>query len=239
MEPDNGQQDKRNQENTANIIPTLYKLNKELLQLHHLFSNYKTLIDVLLTSVGHGNSRMLADMDGDGDASGDKNRNRNSHVPRARLLSVKAAHRFRRLQLQLQSLMLNAIQDCLDEKTSLQDTYFKLITQKDSQSTERLTSTATLLARLSVFFLPISFMTSYFSVQIPDLVSGFTAWTYWGTFAVIASISFISLFFFSNMLVSLSQRLDRWADQATRWTKSKAGIRQQETPGVLENEDEL
>ena len=80
--------------------------------------------------------------------------------------------------------------------------------QKDSEATARLTRSATLLAKMSVFFLPITFMTSYFSVQIPGLLDGYTARTYWGAFGVIAFISFLCLFFFSRVLMWMSDRLD-------------------------------
>lgn len=206
-------------------------------QLKHLFSNYKTLIDRLLSSDASG-----FDVNSSGYFNLNDERDREfspSASPDTRLLSAKAVNRFKRLQVQLQSLMLDAIQDCLDEKNSLQDTYFHLITQKDSNSTERLTRSATLLAKLSVFFLPISFMTSYFSVQIPDLVDGYTAWTYWGAFAVIASVSFLSLFFFSKVLMFLSERLDHWADGATRWTSERAGLRQRKARRAMEAEEDM
>ncbi|CAK7209678.1 hypothetical protein SCUCBS95973_000521 [Sporothrix curviconia] len=229
----------KNKEDTTDVIPTLYKLNKELRQLHHLFANYKILINQLLNSNSNSNYPSMEDEwddnrdssnrknnndnGGGGGSNSNGNSNRNSHGHR--LLSVKAANRFRRLQVQLQSLMLDAIQDCLDEKTSLQGTYFSLIAQKDSHSTERLTRSATLLAKLSVFFLPISFMTSYFSVNIPGLLEGYSATTYWASFGVIAGVSFFSLFFFSKVLMFLSERLDHWADGATHWASDKLGIR--------------
>ncbi|CAK7203328.1 hypothetical protein SEUCBS139899_006059 [Sporothrix eucalyptigena] len=211
--------DWKSKEDTTDVIPMLYELNKELRQLYHLFSNYKILIDQLLNT---NSVYPTMEEEWDGESS---NANIGNDNPRKTLLSVKAANRFRRLQIQLQSLMLDAIQDCRDETASLQGTYFSLITQKDSHSTERLTRSATLLAKLSVFFLPISFMTSYFSVQIPGLVDGYTAGTYWGAFGVIASVSFLSLFFFSKVLMFLSERLDHWADGATRWASDKVGIR--------------
>ncbi|CAK7222676.1 hypothetical protein SBRCBS47491_004940 [Sporothrix bragantina] len=216
----------KNHEDTTDVIPRLYKLNKELRQLHHLFANYKILINQLLNSSNSsGYPYMENEWDDDRDSNKNKSNDGNNGNRRHRLLSVKAANRFRRLQVQLQSLMLDAIQDCLDEKTSLQDTYFSLIAQKDSHSTERLTRSATLLAKLSVFFLPISFMTSYFSVEIPGLIDGYTATTYWAAFGVIAGISFLSLFFFSKVLMFLSERLDHWADGAARWTSDKVSIR--------------
>jgi Mg2+ and Co2+ transporter CorA len=207
-------------------------------QLQHLFSNYNTLIDRLLSSNGNGleNSSGSSYFNDEREFNANMANNANTDT---RLLSTKAVNRFKRLQVQLQSLMLDAIKDCLDEKESLQGTYFHLITQKDSHSTERLTRSATLLAKLSVFFLPISFMTSYFSVQIPDLVDGYTAWTYWGAFAVITSISFLSLFFFSKVLMFLSERLDHWADGATRWTSERAGLSKRKARRAIEAEEDL
>lgn len=85
-------------------------------------------------------------------------------------LSRKANDRFCRLNDRLQLLMLDTIDDHLAENSSLSDTYFNLLAQKSSQATSAVDRSTSLLAKLSVFFLPISFMTSYFSVQIPDLV---------------------------------------------------------------------
>jgi Kef-type K+ transport system membrane component KefB len=78
------------------------------------------------------------------------------------------------------------------------------------------------LAKLSVFFLPISFMTSYFSVQISDLFDHWHGTDYWYSFAVIASLSFISLFFFSRLLMFASDTLDEWASQITAWLRKLA-----------------
>lgn len=86
-------------------------------------------------------------------------------------LSQKAYDRFARLNDRLKLLMLDTIDEYLEEKSSLSNTYFNLLALKDSQATAKLNRSASLLAKLSVFFLPISFMTSYFSVEIPELVS--------------------------------------------------------------------
>lgn len=123
-------------------------------------------------------------------------------------LSQRAFDRFDRLGIRLKLLMLDTIDEYLAEKASLSDTYFNLMSQNDSQATNKLNRSASLLAKLSVFFLPISFMTSYFSVQIPDLADSWTGETYWVTFAVVAAMSFMSLFFFSRLLMVVSDVLD-------------------------------
>ncbi|KAK2045862.1 ADP-ribosylation factor [Colletotrichum somersetense] len=138
-------------------------------------------------------------------------------------ISLSARSRFERLGDRLQLLMLNTIQGCLEEQKALSDTYFSLTAQKDSQATARLSRSATLLAKLSVFFLPITFMTSYFSLEIPDLVEHYTPETYWICFAVIASLSFISLFFFSRMLEVVSDTLEGWADYVSRKASNLVG----------------
>lgn len=96
--------------------------------------------------------------------------NLNGTPARGVKLSQKAYDRFARLNDRLKLLMLDTIDEYLEEKSSLSNTYFNLLALKDSQATAKLNRSASLLAKLSVFFLPISFMTSYFSVEIPDLV---------------------------------------------------------------------
>ena len=152
-------------------------------------------------------------------------------------LAPSARDRFERLGDRLKLLMLNTIHECLEEQKSLSDTvrhplhvsrprklekltkiqYFNLTNQKDSQATARLTRSATMLAKMSVFFLPISFMTSYFSVQIPDLTNGYTGTTYWGAFGVIATVSFLGIFFFGKLLEALSDSLDSLSRSTTDW----------------------
>jgi hypothetical protein len=113
--------------------------------------------------------------------------------------------------------------------------YFNLTQQKDSAATARLTRSATLLAKLSVFFLPISFMTSYFSVQIEDLYLYWDAGTYWYSFAVIATLSFIALFFFGRLLMFFSDKIDDWNARISDWCRRMV----QRVVGIkMESEDD-
>lgn len=136
-------------------------------------------------------------------------------------LSQRAFDRFDRLNVRLRLLMLDTIEEYLEEKSSLSGTYFNLLAQKDSQATAKLNHSASLLAKLSVFFLPISFMTSYFSVEIPDLSDHFTGTMYWVAFAVIATLSFLSLFFFSRFLMVVSDVLEQKVHAAQRAVAKK------------------
>ncbi|KAI1104169.1 hypothetical protein F4804DRAFT_308010 [Jackrogersella minutella] len=185
---------------SSEIIPTLHYLSKDLREFKHLFENYKNLIRKIM-AVGQRDSQPSVQFDTD----------------RRVFLTNSALSRFDRLSDRLQYLMLNTIEGYLEEIAALSTTYFNLTQQKDSQATARLTRSATLLAKLSVFFLPISFMTSYFSVQIEDLYTAWTGTTYWHAFAVIASVSFVSLFFFSRLLMFFSDMMDDWAAVIGDW----------------------
>ncbi|GAP90467.1 putative adp-ribosylation factor protein [Rosellinia necatrix] len=180
---------------SIDIIPTLHYLSKDLRELKHLFENYKNLIGKI-TALGKPDAQAP-----------------NGHVENARRVKLTdtALSRFDRLGDRLQYLMLNSIEGYLGEISAVSSTYFNLTQQKDSEATARLTRSATLLAKLSVFFLPISFLTSYFSVQIEDLYIYWHGTDYWYAFAVIASVSFLSLFFFSRLLMFFSDTLDLWA----------------------------
>jgi len=52
-------------------------------------------------------------------------------------------------------------------------------------------------------------MTGYFSVQIQEL-NNYTSRDYWYTFAVIMSLSVLALFFFSRLLMYVTETLDGW-----------------------------
>ena len=71
---------------------------------------------------------------------------------------------------------------------------------------------------------PISFITSYFSIQIEDLYKWWDGNTYWYTFAVVATISFLSLFFFSRLLMFFSDVLDEWAEAISGWPRRLVAV---------------
>lgn len=182
---------------SIDIIPTLHYLSRDLRELKHLFENYKNLIHKITTLSKHDGQTLSG----------------NGEEARQVMLTKTALSRFNRLGDRLQYLMLNSIEGYLGEISAVSGTYFNLTQQKDSEATARLTRSATLLAKLSVFFLPISFLTSYFSIQIEDLYIYWHGTDYWYSFAVIASVSFLSLFFFSRLLMFFSDTLDDWASK--------------------------
>jgi Mg2+ and Co2+ transporter CorA len=197
----------RHRHPTADLIPHIHRLSKELRQLQHLFDSYRLLIRRITTPRSSDTSlsgvlQIYADI----------------------TLSQSARNRFERLGDRLQLLMLNTIKDYLEESNALSKTYFNLTTQVDSEATARLTRATTLLAKLSVFFLPITFMTSYFSVSIDSMLEGYTNKTYWYSFAVIAGVSFLGLFFFSRVLMFFSETLEEWASTSSDLVRNVIGL---------------
>ncbi|RYO98539.1 hypothetical protein DL764_007046 [Monosporascus ibericus] len=191
---------------TSEIIPRLHNLSKELRELRHLFENYKSLIKkIMVTTKTEGPTgeyawnlaRSLSNLSNPTAAMDTP-----IEEPRVKL-TKSAMDRFDRLADRLQWLMLNTIQGHQEEITALSDTYFNLTQQKDSQATAKLNRSATLLAKLSVIFLPLSFMTGYFGVEISDLNNYWTSEDYWNAFAVVAVLSFLCLFFIGRMLMFL------------------------------------
>ena len=59
-------------------------------------------------------------------------------------------------------------------------------------------------------------MTSYFSVQVTGIENVYTARDYWTAFAIFISISFLALFFFSRMLMWVTETLDSWVNNFSK-----------------------
>ncbi|KAL2067302.1 hypothetical protein VTL71DRAFT_1726 [Oculimacula yallundae] len=190
------------------IIPRLHVLGRQIRQNQHLYEGYKNLIKRILepkSSMVHGNA-ISRTPTGFGNSPGS----------RGISLALSAAQRFERLGDRLELLILSETKEFLAEKDALASTYFNINAQKDTEATARLTRSATLLAKLSVLFLPVSLMTSYFSVQIKDLEGVYTSKDYWYSFAVLMSISFLFLFFFSRLLMYVTETLDKWVKKAEK-----------------------
>ncbi|KAG0649983.1 hypothetical protein D0Z07_3752 [Hyphodiscus hymeniophilus] len=189
------------------IIPRLHVLGRRVRQMEGLYSGYKNLITRIIESkpgMGHG---MGHGMTTPRSLSGVGTRGQGV------VLAPSATQRFERLGDRLDLLILSGTREFLAEKDALISMYFNINTQKDSEATARLTRSATLLAKLSVLFLPVSLMTSYFSTQISDIQDAYTVKEYWIVFAVMMSISFMGLFFFSRLLMWVTETLDEWVKE--------------------------
>lgn len=197
---------KSNKAPNIEIIPRLHILGRQIRQMQHLYKGYENLTQRILepkaTTIHNGAATPRSFT---GLAGG-----------RGVVLAQSAGTRFERLGDRLNLMMLSQTEEFLAEKEALISTYFNINAQKDSEATARLTRSATLLAKLSVLFLPVSLMTSYFSVQIPDLANKYTGKDYWYTFAVIMSLSFLALFFFSRLLMYVTETLDGWIKEASK-----------------------
>ncbi|EEA20476.1 conserved hypothetical protein [Talaromyces marneffei ATCC 18224] len=111
-------------------------------------------------------------------------------------LTSAAVGRFERLADRIRLYCLSEIETCLTEKETLTFMNFNLIALKDSQAVEKLTRITILLAKATIMFLPVSLMSQYFSIQIPDIGGPLSLRAYWISFAVlmVLSISILTLF---------------------------------------------
>lgn len=143
-------------------------------------------------------------------------------------ISLPSLVRFERLLDRIHLYALTEIEQCLAEKESLVFMTFNLLTLWESKSVEKLTRTTIVLAKATIFFLPVSLLTAYFSIQVSDIQNLYSLTTYWASFGVVAAISILFLIFFSAKTdtekgTSFYRQLHRllW-----RKTKGKANIRQ-------------
>jgi len=217
------------------IIPRLHVLGLQIRQMHHVYEGYKNLVQRILeppkTAITNVNGfatprSMSMSLSATGPPVSTKEEN-------PVVVARSARARFERLGDRLQLLILSQTKEFLAEKDALMNTvsplypnfkaptktlqYFNINAQKDSKATARLSRAATLLAKLSVVFLPVGLMTSYFSVQIADLQGVYTAKQYWYSFAVIMSISVLALFFFSRLLMWATETLDGMVKSCGMW----------------------
>ncbi len=173
------------------IIPHLNEIGKQLRLHQHLYKGYENLIARILEFRAKSTSHHLG---------------AHHHI----VISQSACYRFERLRDHIKFLVLNYLDEAIGEKDGLFTTYFNITTQKDSQATAKLSSSAATLGKLGVLFLPVSLMTAYFSVQIEELEGVYTAKTYWVSFAVVMVLSVMALFMFSSVLNTIGNRVGRW-----------------------------
>ncbi|KIW23030.1 uncharacterized protein PV07_11262 [Cladophialophora immunda] len=111
-------------------------------------------------------------------------------------LSFSAVARFERLLGRIRLYALTEIDECIKQKESLVLMNFNLVALKESQAVERLTRTTILLAKATILFLPVSLMTGYFSIQLPEIAEQYTLKTYWLSFLVVSILSILFLVVF-------------------------------------------
>lgn len=194
----------------VNLVDDLHWLGRRLAILKHLYQSYELVITRILqrqrllrdeARSRRENPRSLSlfnDTDGDpiqmslSMAGVYDSYNDTAGV---RLTSA-AVGRFERLADRIRLYCLSEIDTCLAEKETLTFMNFNLIALKDSQAVERLTRITILLAKGTILFLPVSLMSQYFSIQIPDMAAGLSLRAYWISFAVlmVLSIGLLSIF---------------------------------------------
>ncbi|EPE36333.1 hypothetical protein GLAREA_05671 [Glarea lozoyensis ATCC 20868] len=209
------------------VIPRLHVLGSRIREMDHVYEGYKNIIQRILEPPKIDNSRTLS-----ANSESQWSRGKGRQGP---AIATSAISRFERLGDRLQLLILSETKEFMAEKDALTNTYFNINAQKDSEATASLTRAAGLLAKLSVLFLPVSLMTSYFSIQIKDLEGVYTREDYWYSFAVIMSLSFLGVFFCGRLLMYISESFDKYVSKrfntrlAGAWARLRGRSREKES----------
>ncbi|KAK3068097.1 hypothetical protein LTR53_014598 [Teratosphaeriaceae sp. CCFEE 6253] len=134
-------------------------------------------------------------------------------------LSSAAQVRFRRLKDSIDLYALSEVDAYLARKESLIALNFNLIAMRESLAMERLTKVALLITKATVLFLPVSYMSSYFSVNLGN--EQYTVKQYWISFAVVLACSWTVLFVFgvfSGSLQTTEVFAELWSGLYKAWT---------------------
>ena len=186
-------------------IDRLDNIGKELGILKRHFESYDRIIDRLLepqpaSAASIQNMRLEGNVDASGSRTSlDTIRPVLANVEeRESTLGVSlptpARVRFKRLRDSIDLYALSEVEEYIKQKDSLININFQLIAIKESNDVERLSKTALLLTKFTILFLPLSFVTSYFSVPLQGMVYGVRE--YWISFAVTLLLSWVALFVF-------------------------------------------
>ncbi|KAF2145370.1 uncharacterized protein K452DRAFT_243330 [Aplosporella prunicola CBS 121167] len=182
-------------------VNQLHRIGRQLAVLKRLYSSYEAICDRVLerheaTLASLKNSHVIGDQRNIEDSIASSG----PHIPEAESmlgvsLSSAARARFKRLKDRTRLYALSEIQECLDQKESLVMMNFNLIAIKESLSVERLTRITLLLAKVTILFMPVSFMAAYFSCQFEGVE--FTVGQFWTWFGIVGSVSALALVTFS------------------------------------------
>ena len=130
--------------------------------------------------------------------------------------------RFTRLRDLIDLYALSEVDEYLKQKDSLVTMNFQLIAIKESLDVEKLTRTTLLLTKFTMLFLPISFMTSYFSVPLRNMLYSVTQ--YWISFSVTLLLSVTALFVFGVVSGSV-QTGGAWRAVRKAWRGMREWVR--------------
>ena len=112
-------------------------------------------------------------------------------------LSSAARVRFERLKDLIYLYALSEVTDYIEQKDSLVQMNFQLIAIKESRDVERLTRVSLLITKATILFLPVTFMSAYFSTSLQN--QNYTVEQYWVAFTVVFALSWVALLGFGVM----------------------------------------
>lgn len=173
-------------------IGDLYEIARKLNVLKRMYETYNVIIDRILHKYENASVTQRMENDDNPEIPTEEGEAGSSSVLGVPL-HPEANKRFERLQDRINLYALAEIQDLLEEQKGLVDMALNLMTLNQGKSVDRLTRVALLLAKATIFFLPIQFVIAYFSTSVSDFDNVYTKYDVWGTCAVTLALTIIFL----------------------------------------------
>ena len=188
------------------LVRTLHQVGKQLTALKLVYKSYPAIVERLIdrhrSLLAHdrllarrGSSRMFRAFSNDSSNDPFPCSSNDPLDTQLRLTTTSLA-RFERLLDRIEICAITEVDECLKEKEALVLMNFNLVSLKESQAVEKLTRITILLAKATLLFLPISLVTSYFSMQFPVIEQSYSLKTFWLTFLVVAVLTLALLLVF-------------------------------------------
>ncbi|RPA80421.1 hypothetical protein BJ508DRAFT_415413 [Ascobolus immersus RN42] len=174
-------------------IKELHHISRQLTILTRMYETYGIIINRLLKT--HENARYAAHLD-QPEKMEEIARNKDGLIGDEKILGVplhsEANKRFERLHDRIKLYALGEIEDCMREQRALVELTLNLISFRQQSSVDDLTRAALLLAKATIFFLPVTLVVAYFSTEIEELKGTYGKKEFW--YSVIITLVLTVLF---------------------------------------------
>jgi hypothetical protein len=160
-----------------------------------MYQTYGIIINRILKT--HENARYAAHLD-QPELGKEIQQNKDGLIGDEKILGVplhsEANKRFERLLDRIKLYALGEIEDCMKEQQALVELTLNLISFRQQSSVDNLTRAALLLAKATIFFLPVTLVVAYFSTEVEGLHETYGRNAFWVSVAITLILTILFLF---------------------------------------------